>query len=296
MTLYDFQTITHGKWILAGEHSVLRAHSALVFPIREKKLVLSYSNSSTVLSATYEGLTGQEMHLLFWSVLEQGQQLLGQSINSLKGHFHLESNIPIGIGMGASAALCVAVARWFAAQGLLTQSIYTFARELEHLFHGISSGLDIAGVAADSGSYFHQGQVIPLKPLWTPYWYLSSCGQIGITAHCISQVQTLWEKDKVKAQELDQRMQDSVVKARSSLEKTSDNPLKAFKELGEAIHQASSCFKDWGLISPNLNQHMTKLLNAGASAVKPTGSGGGGYVLSLWLEPPKDALKDLISL
>lgn len=39
---YDFQTTTHGKWILAGEHTVLRGHGALVFPILGKKLTLSY--------------------------------------------------------------------------------------------------------------------------------------------------------------------------------------------------------------------------------------------------------------
>lgn len=33
---YEFQTTTYGKWILAGEHAVLRGHSALVFPIKEK--------------------------------------------------------------------------------------------------------------------------------------------------------------------------------------------------------------------------------------------------------------------
>lgn len=31
-----------------------------------------------------------------------------------------------------------------------------FAKELEHLFHGKSSGLDIAGVAAEGGSILKQ--------------------------------------------------------------------------------------------------------------------------------------------
>lgn len=31
----DFETTTHGKWILAGEHAVLRGFSALVFPVYE---------------------------------------------------------------------------------------------------------------------------------------------------------------------------------------------------------------------------------------------------------------------
>ena len=116
---YDFQTTTHGKWILAGEHAVIRGHGALVFPINEKELTLRYNKSTSELSANYEGDSGADTHLLFWSVLEQGMQILGRSLNSLNGHFNLYSNIPVGVGMGASAALCVAMARWFFANGML---------------------------------------------------------------------------------------------------------------------------------------------------------------------------------
>ncbi|MFI4919641.1 MAG: mevalonate kinase, partial [Legionellales bacterium] len=38
----DFETTTFGKWILAGEHAVVRGHEALVFPIKEKQLHLQY--------------------------------------------------------------------------------------------------------------------------------------------------------------------------------------------------------------------------------------------------------------
>jgi mevalonate kinase len=40
---------------------------------------------------------------------------------------------------------------------------------------------------------------------------------------------------------------------------------------------------------------MEMLKKAGAVAVKPTGSGGGGYVLSLWTtQPPEELLSKLI--
>lgn len=234
------------------------------------------------------------MHLLFWSVLEQGQQLLGKSLNTLSGHFHLYNDIPIGVGMGASAALCVAMARWFAAQQLLdSPSIPDFAKSLENLFHGKSSGLDIAGVAANSGIYFKQGLITPIQQEWTPYWTLSSSGQIGITSHCIHQVQALWESDTTKAMEIDNRMKDSVAKAQTALEQ--DSPV-SLELLSTAINEAAACFKAWGLISENLQQHMRKLQDAGALAVKPTGSGGGGYVLSLWENQPPTIDIDFINV
>ncbi|AHE68180.1 mevalonate kinase family protein [Legionella oakridgensis] len=286
---YDFQTTTHGKWILAGEHSAIRGHSALVFPIHEKKLTLSYRQSTSELNADYEGESGADMHLLFWSVLEQGMQILGKSLNSLNGHFHLSSNIPIGVGMGASAALCVAVARWFSTQNMLTNwELHHFAKELEHMFHGQSSGLDIAGVASNTGIYFKQGLYSKIEQKWKPRWYLSSCGQIGITSHCIHQVKHLWETNPNHAEQIDQEMLHSVSLAQQALECFQP---KSQEMLAQAINLAANCFQQWGLVSENLKQHMETLRNAGAIAVKPTGSGGGGYMISLW--DPNITLPDM---
>lgn len=291
---YDFSMTTYGKWILSGEHAVLRGHGALVFPIKDRQLILTYKASSQSLGADYSGPSGEQMHLLFWSVLEQGTQLLGSSLNQLEGHFHLNSSIPVGVGMGASAALCVAMSSWFCAQKMIDDSqCVAFAKELEHLFHGKSSGLDIAGVASDSGVYFAQGQCVPLKPMIQPIWFLSSCNQIGITSQCIQKVDDLWQRDPQLAQELDLQMAESVDHCKSLLEQPSEH---AISYLAQAINKARDCFIQWGLVSQSLQQHMSELLEQGAIAVKPTGSGGGGFVLSLWHQQPKQIHDDWIAV
>jgi len=291
---YDFETTTHGKWILVGEHAVIRGHGAIVFPIQAKKLTLSYHQSTSKLSATYEGDSGTDTHLLFWSVLEQGMQLLSGSINSLNGHFNLYSNIPVGVGMGASAALCVAMTRWFVAQNMLNEKdTDDFAKQLEHLFHGKSSGLDIAGVATTTGVFFKEGQCSPIEKTWQPHWTLSSCGQIGITSHCIQQVQLLWEKNPLQAAQIDTDMSQCVEDTRLALEKNSPSSKIL---LANAMNKAAECFKGWGLVSESLEKHMQSLRHAGAIAVKPTGSGGGGFVVSLWEKQPPEMAIDFITV
>lgn len=285
--LSRIEVITHGKWILAGEHAVLRGHTAMVFPVANKKLTLTYDPSSSMLNADFSGDCGADLHLLFWSVIEQGMKLLGKSLNALHGHFNIENTIPVGVGLGVSAALCVAVSRWFLAQQFIAEhQLRSFATQLEDLFHGKSSGLDIAGVLAAQGIEFCKGQYTPLELAWNPRWYLSSCGQMGITSHCIQQVEALWEEDPELGQQIDQEMQSSVELACAALKY--DTP-EARGQLVQAINGAAECFQQWGLVSESLHQHMVMLRQAGACALKPTGSGGGGYVVSLWNDrlPPE---------
>lgn len=276
----DFKTQTYGKWILAGEHAVVRGYSALVFPLREKKLELDYYTSVNHLQVACPDIPTQQ---LIETAIQEGQKCLGLDEYPLKGFMKIQSNIPIGAGMGASAAVCVAIARWFKSQGFLTSDVLAFAKSLEDYFHGKSSGLDIAGANSETGLFFNQGDLTPLQLHWQPYLTLSYCGQMGLTSQCMKQVHRVWEQNKAHAMALDQQMHEAVLKAKTSLE---SEGLVGFFGLKEAILEAFDCFSKWGLLSPNLEHHINQLYDLGAMAVKPTGSGNGGYVLSLWNEEP----------
>lgn len=281
---YDFETITHGKWILAGEHAVLRGHAALVFPLTDKTLTLRYNKSDAPLHITHDGPYGEECSDPIWQLINTAFNTLNITSSDVTGELNITNHIPIGAGMGASAALCVAMTRWF--QNFFDPNIksFEFARMLEDCFHGQSSGLDIAGAAAPcEGVYFKSGVTTPIASTWKPNWYLSYSGEPGITSECIQHVQTLWQHDKPRAQALDNQMADSVLQAREALLNTTP---EAIPLLAKAMHQAADCFQAWGLINTTLKTHMASIRDAGAIAVKPTGSGGGGYVLSLWESIP----------
>lgn len=284
-----FETTTCGKWILAGEHAVLRGSPALVFPLPGAQLQFRYTSESAHADIELElsGSAGAELDLLFWGVLEKACALTGLRRKDLSGRVSLQNDIPVGAGLGASAAFCVAVARWF--QNLSSfepERVESFAQELENLFHGESSGVDIA--VAHSGrplKFYRNGERSCFEPYWQPHLYLAYSGQRGVTRECVAKVKGLLQAEPEQARRLDERMREAVQLAERALfqdEKTG-YPL-LLKAIGEAAH----CFESWGLFEGLPEREAKKLATRGAEAIKPTGSGGGGYLLSLWPAPPAD--------
>jgi len=290
----DFNTSAHGKWILAGEHAVIRGGHALVFPVPSKYLAVQFWQTDTPLHIEFDAPFGETLLLMFWGILDAALEKLNQTRQSLTGLFVVTNNIPMGAGMGFSAALCVCLARWFVWQGWLAEKeLFHFARELEDHFHGKSSGVDIAGAIHQQGVYFNNiDNFHALTLAWQPALYLSFSNRYSVTAKCTQIVSTLWSSQPALAETIDQTMQTSVADAYRALTTlTSDS----FNILSYAITQAHQCFERWGLIEGELKTHLAALEAAGAHAVKPTGAGDGGYVLSLWESaPPTDLPYPLI--
>lgn len=283
--LTDFEARSYGKWILAGEHSVLRGVPAVVFPLVSRVLSLKYEVSQKPLEVLLEGEHGEELQLLVWGVLEKACEIKKISRAKLQGKLFLKSSIPVGAGMGASAALCVALTRWLGHLGVVkSEEFYEFARTLENLFHGESSGVDIAVALTGQGLRFsRQGAREVFEPSWKPLCFISYSGKRGVTLDCVNKVKSLIAQNPALGEKIDREMHKAVDLSQKALTLPQGEGLPM---LAEAMDIAAQCFHQWGLSEGAPQKQMDWLTENGALAVKPTGSGGGGYVLSLWKDPP----------
>ena len=303
----SFSVRVHGKWILAGEHAVLRGSPAVAFPVYGKYLELKWTDDA-LFTSKFSGERGQEFQILFAGVFDRALEILGRPGDTglRRGKFEVESTLPVGAGLGASAALSVAVGRWFVSRGAISESaLFEFCRELEDLFHGESSGVDVAVAIESRGLHFERFAVAGesknrmrgFDPAWQPCWYISYSGARGVTSECVSAVKALIAANPVEGREIDEQMARAVQLAEKTLCDVVSTQEVRLAELSKAIQSASDCFSKWGLSGGELGRHMNWLREAGAIAVKPTGSGGGGYALSLWRERPSPEIeKQLISV
>jgi len=100
----SYSTEVPGKWVLSGEHTVLRGGMAIALPHPEFKLRLEFHpNESTELPA---------LILELFKIANHWLASRGVVRETPKGSLKLESTIPVSAARGASGSSPVAVTRW----------------------------------------------------------------------------------------------------------------------------------------------------------------------------------------
>lgn len=278
----DWRVQVPGKWILFGEHAVLRGSQAIVFPLKSRFLELSHINSSSEFKIEISGFCASDLEMIIWSVMEKALIELGIKRSDLNGDLRIHSQIQFGAGMGASATLAVGLTLFFQYLGVLKSEPFLFAKKLEDLFHGESSGVDVAVALHQRPLIFEKNKenvFFDFKKM--PRLYLSYTGQRGVTKDCVTKVKKLISEKPEEALAVDLRMKavaHAFIQAHFEWTK---------QEWIDYLNKAQSCFESWDLVPVAVEQHIQTLKKAGALACKLTGSGNGGYVLSFWDEEPK---------
>ncbi len=258
-----------GKLILMGEHAVVYGHPALAMAVDRGMTVDLHDRA---------GPTGLDEQWI------DDDRLLGALEAVLPSHgvgVRIQSNLPIGRGMGSSAALAVALARAELKRRGESQtydSINSTAFAVERIFHGNPSGIDHT-VSMRGGTLRYQRTDCgpTLEPVTLPAMpiVVIDSGSAGNTSDMVQRVAS------------DRSTLDPYL---TQIGQLLDATLPAlqhgdWKAVGQAWHENHRLLRAIGVSTPTLDQIVRVAEEAGATGAKLAGAGGGGVVIALAPNP-----------
>ena len=223
-----------GKLILSGEHSVLYGAPAIAMAVNRyatataieqsdslisfNLLNLSYHKSMTKkalkevkhrIGEGYESFKRGERNIkdVLKLPFELSQFALSHFLESINHHHEdglkltTESNIPIGAGMGSSAAMVLAVMHAIALsqkKSFDKEYYYQHALEAENLQHGQSSGLDIRISLQGGCLVFQAGEFTRLPTPQFPLFLINTGQPTSSTGECVEQAKKFFMHTNLK--------------------------------------------------------------------------------------------------
>lgn len=263
-----------GKVILLGEHAVVYGAPALVVGL-ERGAEASASRggpSALVLGGARHELASGE------SEVARAYASLLEVLDERDVVVEASSELPAGGGLGSSAALGVAIAR--AVAGLSARDelelVRRAAQAFEQVFHGTSSGVDVAAALSGGCLRFTRADGPSRAPLARGLWL--AVGMSGRPAGTRSMVEAVAQ--------LAARKPELVGRAVEGIRALVDNANHALADgdlelLGQLMDLNQMLLAGLFVSTGELEELVGLARAAGALGAKLTGAGGGGAVVAL---------------
>lgn len=287
------------KVVLGGEHAVVYGRPALAVPLPDLPCAVE-------VSAAKEGVTirsDQFLDPFVWhrtrdprfAFLDTALRLAEREMGALPSlQIEVRSAIPVGCGLGSSAAVLVGVLGGvFEHLGmpLTDDRLLALGHEAEMEAHGRSSGLDVAAVVHCQPLRYQPGTPIRPLTLGAPLdLIVATSGRPSSTREVVLAVaEKLAAQDRAIAPLFDgigsevDRMEVAI--------RRGDR-----RALGKAMDRNHALLRELGVSDPSLERLIAAARQSGALGAKLTGAGRGGCVVALAaegaLEPLCAALRE----
>ena len=266
-----------GKLILLGEHAVVYGHRAVAAAVSLCTSVTLFDREGP------SGLVSDAPPAL----RDDGRlaAALAQMLPPEGVTVAIDTTLPIGCGMGSSAALAVALVRALAARegrSLGFEDLHARAFVMERAFHGNPSGIDHAVSALGGTLLYRRGTDAPaLEPLPLPsplHLVVVDTGAPGDTAAMVAGVRQRREADPAVAHAIDA----IGAHVEASLDALRAGDLAA---IGRAFSINHAWLQRLGVSTPRLDVACALLESNGALGAKLAGAGGGGVCFGLVASP-----------
>ncbi|MBO0961400.1 mevalonate kinase [Neobacillus sp. MM2021_6] len=272
----------HGKLILVGEHSVVYGMPAIAlpFPVLEATATVEENFEGIFLASDYYDGPLKGVPKKFWGIaacVEETLKLLNKHNQGLLIRLH--SSIPIGRGLGSSAAIAIAIVKsLFAFYGKKAQpdEVMPLVHIAETFAHGNPSGLDMVTAFSEYPIWFQKGKKIESLQMGGPlFLVVADTGHFGDTRGAVLSIKAKHAANPERTQKSLNQLGTVTLEARRAISKGD------LRLLGQLFDLAQSELTDLGVSNEKINRLVEAARKAGALGAKLTGGGRGGCIVAL---------------
>ncbi len=274
-----------GKVILLGEHAAVYDRHALALPIPDAVTV-----------AVAERENGVRLVVPGWRIVADWSpgdiapdgaaaviELIMKEFGVANRGFDVRatSRIPIGMGLGSSAAFAVAAIRAFNAllgHELTEKQIDQLAFRCEELTHGTPSGVDNNLAVYGEPVLFSKGSRTRTRPLpldEIPPLVIAASGHRGSTRDLVAAVRARYEQNETLYETIFDEIDEMSVAGAAALRE------RDYALLGSLMNVCHGFLNAIEVSTPELESMVSIARAAGAAGAKLTGAGGGGSIVAL---------------
>lgn len=297
----------HGraKLILFGEHAVVYGKPAVAAGLpRGASATVQFSDAPTHQLTLRSALDEDVYAKVECGASDENTEddpadgeRLRRAFAAMIGHFDCPRSlqvavtieVPMGVGLGSSAALSVAVARGIGELLGQPKPVDEAVQASERVFHGTPSGLDQMMASSKSGVYFYArgyDSELEMAPIEGPPLTLAVCvaGPAASTAEMVDKVAQRKIREPQLIDFVNQLIGDAARAASAAL---ADGDWARVGELMDINHGA---LVSLGVSTRAIDAACHVARDAGALGAKLTGAGGGGCVVALTPDGAEDVL------
>jgi len=287
-----------GKLILSGEHAVVYGHPALAMAINRYAVATASLEKTPHVSFDLSDLSSQEHKLSLFALEQLKNRIKRKYQRFIKGDFkirdvlqkpvelaqfafslfvetlniklthgvkiHVQSDIPMGCGMGSSAATILsivhAIAHYLRIE-LPPEIFFRLGLEAENVQHGFSSGLDLRVSLHGGCMYIKDGEIYSRSVPTLPMYMINTGTPESSTGECVTAVAHHFKEKQIGKH-------FSAVTDAMDLALQSDNLSAVLQAIAENHHLLSTI----GVV-PEKVQHFIREIEQANGAAKICGAG-----------------------
>ena len=277
------------KFILSGEHFVVKGSTSIVLPAE------CFSTQVSLVDQSEPGIQAccefesdllieeaaiKEYESLVVRLISLAAPMVGVELNGAGLQCVVKSSIPPGQGAGSSSALCQAIVeallKHFVANDVHPNYLMWFGTKLENAWHGPVSGVDNAAIAYGRPLFYCRGEKpAPLSVGYPLFFVVGSTGKRDLSQSPYQIMRSFVENNTSHYEILFKEINENVQRLASALVRGD------VKIIGECMNSSHRIYHSIGLSSPLQDEAIKAAISSGAFGARMTGAGCGGFVIAL---------------